>query len=89
MMPAAWSRKDERMYEAIKTSCLKRDRRRTVACPRIAAATVNKQRRKEGRTLSGQDENGIIPGLPLWVEALAGLGLGVLIILAVRGAAEK
>jgi hypothetical protein len=51
-MPAAWSAKDERMYRAIKASCLKRDARRTRACPRIAAATVNKQRRKEERTLS-------------------------------------
>jgi hypothetical protein len=52
-MPAAWSKKDERQYRAIKASCLARDARRTRACPRIAAATVNKQRRKEGRTLSG------------------------------------
>lgn len=52
-MPAAWSKKDERQYKAIKKSCLSRDRRRTRSCTRMAAATVNKQRRKEGRTLSG------------------------------------
>lgn len=49
-MPAAWSKKDERQYRAIQSSCLGRDKRRTRACKRIAAATVNKQRRKEGRT---------------------------------------
>ena len=50
-MPAYWSDKDERQYEAIRASCLARDGRKTRACKRIAAATVNKQRRREGRTL--------------------------------------
>jgi len=48
-MPAAWSRRDERQYGHILASC-KRSRK---TCKRIAAATVNKRRRFEGRTLSG------------------------------------
>ncbi|MAL94367.1 MAG: addiction module toxin RelE [Haliea sp.] len=48
-MPDAWSKKDERQYEEIKNSQLKRG----VSLERakeIAASTVNKQRREEGRT---------------------------------------
>lgn len=49
----AWSAKDERMYEEIKQSQLDQgvdgDR-----AEEIAARTVNKQRREEGRTKSGQ-----------------------------------
>lgn len=55
-MPTYWSKKDERQYQAIKKSCLSRDARKTKVCTRMAAATVNKQRRKEGRTLSGIPE---------------------------------
>jgi hypothetical protein len=48
-MPRAWSRKDERQYEHVKQSARKRG-----AAPdraeEIAARTVNKQRRTEGRT---------------------------------------
>ena len=48
-MPAAWSDKDERKYEHIKESVLERggddDR-----AEEIAARTVNKGRRQEGRT---------------------------------------
>lgn len=51
-MPSVWSKKDERMYAAIKKSCLQSDSRRTKTCPRIAASTVNKRRREEERTLS-------------------------------------
>jgi hypothetical protein len=83
-MPSAWSKKDEKQYRAIKASCLRQDKRRTKACPRIAAATVNKQRRKEGRTLSQAPD--FIPALPAWAEALLGLGLLALTIAAVRGA---
>ena len=46
-MPRAWSKKDERMYEHILDSCRGSER----TCKRIAAATVNKKRRLEGRTL--------------------------------------
>ena len=48
-MPEAWSNKDERQYEHIKKGEKKRGRSTKVA-ERIAAATVNKQRRIEGRT---------------------------------------
>jgi hypothetical protein len=48
-MPKAWSSKDERMYEHIKDSSEERgvpdDR-----AEEIAARTVNKRRRQEGRT---------------------------------------
>lgn len=48
-MPNAWSDKDERMYEHIKEG----EKERGVDTDRaeeIAARTVNKQRREEGRT---------------------------------------
>jgi len=73
-MPAAWAKKDERQYKAILKSCRSSDRRRSPkTCKRIAAATVNKRRRVEGRTLSGVD-----PGLSklqpgTWVALLVGL----------------
>ena len=48
-MPKAWSRKDERMYEHVKDS--ERERGRSAdRAKEIAARTVNKQRREEGRT---------------------------------------
>jgi hypothetical protein len=48
-MPKAWSKKDERQYEHIKAS--EKSRGRSVArAKEIAARTVNKQRRLEGRT---------------------------------------
>jgi hypothetical protein len=47
-MPSAWSNKDERQYEHIKESELDRGRglKRSKS---IAAATVNKRRKREGR----------------------------------------
>ena len=48
-MPRAWSNKDERMYEHIKESSEKRGMGEDRA-EEIAARTVNKERRKEGRT---------------------------------------
>ncbi len=50
-MPKAWSEKDERQYEHIKESSKKRGKR-TAAAKEIAARTVNKRRREEGRTAS-------------------------------------
>jgi len=50
-MPKKWSSKDERQYEHIKDSAQKRGRGQKRA-KEIAARTVNKQRRKEGRTPS-------------------------------------
>ncbi|MGH7482809.1 MAG: Rho termination factor N-terminal domain-containing protein [Longimicrobiales bacterium] len=48
-MPKAWSRKDERQYEHVKES--EREKGRSLdRAEEIAARTVNKQRREEGRT---------------------------------------
>ena len=48
-MPKQWSDKDERQYEHIKESEGKQGRTSKRA-KQIAAATVNKQRAKSGRT---------------------------------------
>ncbi|HYD00215.1 MAG TPA: hypothetical protein VEB22_03235 [Phycisphaerales bacterium] len=48
-MPRTWSRKDERQYEHVRESEA-REGRSPETAKRIAAATVNKQRKKEGRT---------------------------------------
>jgi hypothetical protein len=48
-MPDAWTDKDERKYEHIKSSEKARGRG-TKRAKEIAARTVNKQRRREGRT---------------------------------------
>ena len=48
-MPRAWSAKDERQYEHIKDS-EKKEGRSAKRAKQIAAATVNKQRKSEGRT---------------------------------------
>jgi plasmid stabilization system protein ParE len=53
MSPKAWSNKDERKFEHIKDS----SRERGVSKERaeeIAARTVNRDRREEGRTKSGR-----------------------------------
>jgi hypothetical protein len=47
MAPKAWSKKDERQYEHVKESAQKRGSPRA---KEIAARTVNKTRRQEGRT---------------------------------------
>jgi hypothetical protein len=52
-MPKAWTPKDERMYRHIVQSCTKSRRKPKSVCKSIAAATVNKLRKKQGRTLSG------------------------------------
>lgn len=52
-MPKAWSAKDERQFEHVKASESKRGRSAKRA-ESIAAATVNKQRSKEGRTRKGR-----------------------------------
>lgn len=48
-MPKNWSKKDERQYEHIKDSAKVRGES-TQRAKEIAARTVNKQRKKEGRT---------------------------------------
>jgi hypothetical protein len=50
-MPKAWSSKDERQYECVKESEAKKGRS-TARAKEIAARTVNKKRKKEGRTKS-------------------------------------
>ena len=53
MPQQAWSDKDERQYEHVKKS--EKDRgKSTDRAEEIAARTVNKQRREEGRTQSGK-----------------------------------
>jgi plasmid stabilization system protein ParE len=49
MAPSKWSNKDERQYEHIKENQKKRGTSE-VRAKEIAARTVNKQRRTEGRT---------------------------------------
>lgn len=49
----AWSEKDERQYEHIKESARERGKSEERA-EEIAARTVNKERREEGRTESGK-----------------------------------
>jgi hypothetical protein len=62
-MPKTWSSKDERKYEHIKESAEKRgtpvDR-----AEEIAARTVNKQRRLEGRTPNERTQGTGNPNLP-------------------------
>lgn len=53
MPQQAWSDKDERQYEHVKRSERQRGRSQDRA-EEIAARTVNKQRREEGRTKSGR-----------------------------------
>jgi plasmid stabilization system protein ParE len=53
MPQQAWSDKDERQYEHIKESAKKRGKS-TERAKEIAARTVNKERREEGRTKSGR-----------------------------------
>ena len=48
-MPKAWSKKRERQYEHIKKA-EKGSGRSTATAKRIAAATVNKTRKKKGET---------------------------------------
>lgn len=51
-MPKEWSAKDERQYEHVKKS-ERAEGRTEPRAKQIAAATVNKQRAKEGRTKTG------------------------------------
>jgi hypothetical protein len=54
MPRGVWSKKDERMFKHIKSSCMRRGGS-AKKCARIGGATVNKRRRSEGRTLNGMD----------------------------------
>jgi hypothetical protein len=54
-MPESWSKKDERQYEHIKDSYESRGRSESKA-EELAARTVNKERKEEGRTKSGKSK---------------------------------
>jgi len=54
-MPRGWSSKDERLYENVKESELDRGMDPARA-KEIAARTVNKHRREEGRTANNRTE---------------------------------
>ena len=63
-MPGKWSDKDERKYEHIKESA--RDRgKSSKRAKEIAARTVNKGRREEGRTPNKTTQGTGNPGNPL------------------------
>lgn len=63
-MPKAWRRKDERQYEHVKEG--EKERGKTdKAAEEIAARTVNKQRRKEGRTPNKSTQGTGNPNRPL------------------------
>jgi hypothetical protein len=61
---AKWSPKDERQYEHIKESALERGQSEGTA-EEIAARTVNKNRRKQGRTPNRTTQGTGNPNLPL------------------------
>jgi plasmid stabilization system protein ParE len=63
-MPRAWSAKDERKYEHIKESQLDRGSDEDRA-QEVAARTVNKQRREEGRTPNRRTQGTGNPNTPL------------------------
>lgn len=60
---AKWTEKDKRQYEAIKESVLDRGKSEDKA-EEVAARTVNKQRRKEGRTPNKTTQGTGNPNLP-------------------------
>ena len=60
-MPRAWSSKDERMYDHVKDSERKRGAGKDRA-EEIAARTVNKHRREEGRTPNRRSQGTGNPG---------------------------
>ena len=63
-MPEAWSAKDERQYEHIKESGIDRGQGEDKA-EEIAARTVNKHRREEGRTPNRRTQGTGNPNLGL------------------------
>lgn len=80
-MPASWSEKDERQYKHIVQSCRTGKKKRSAkVCKRIAAATVNKTRAEEGRTLSSFES----PRGAVWLAAGIGAGIAAAIIAARR-----
>ncbi|AIZ46027.1 RelE/ParE family protein [Deinococcus radiopugnans] len=63
-MPDAWSNKDERQYQHVKDSELKRGESEDRA-EEIAGRTVNKHRREEGRTPNKRTQGTGNPGAAL------------------------
>lgn len=63
-MPKAWTSKDERMYKHIKESAEERGADEERA-EEIAARTVNKHRREEGRTPNKRTQGTGNPNTPL------------------------
>jgi hypothetical protein len=63
-MPNAWTHKDERQYEHIRDQ-LKEDGKKSKSAREIAARTVNKQRRTEGRTPNRTTQGTGNPNTPL------------------------
>jgi plasmid stabilization system protein ParE len=63
-VPRSWSAKDERRYEHIKESSQERGASEDRA-QEIAARTVNKQRREEGRTPNRRTQGTGNPNRPL------------------------
>lgn len=63
-MPAAWTRRDERQYEAVKDQQLERGRDAGDAAE-LAARVVNKRRREEGRTPNRRTQGTGNPNQPL------------------------
>ena len=62
--PRGWTKKDERQYEHIKESKLDQGSSEDKA-QEIAARTVNKRRREEGRTPNRRTQGTGNPNLPL------------------------
>ena len=62
-MPKAWTKKEERQYEHIKTSAQKRGK--GARAKEIAARTVNKQRRLRGETPNRTTQGSGNPNLSL------------------------
>jgi len=63
-MPESWTNKDERQYEHIRDH-LREDGKKPKTAQEIAARTVNKQRRQEGRTPNKTTQGTGNPNRPL------------------------
>ncbi len=63
-MPEVWTAKDERQYEHVKQSALDRGSGMSRA-KEMAARTVNKERREEGRTANRKTQGTGNPRAPL------------------------
>jgi len=66
---AKWTDKDERQYEHIKESVLEQGKSEDTA-KEVAARTVNKQRREEGRTPNKTTQGTGNPNTPLEVRTI-------------------